>query len=107
MKKESCHKCGKEMKLITEKFDGILCDSYKCPKCKTSIFTEEQALAFGRMYQRRFLKENYKKKPVKIGNSYGIIFPRDIVKVFNLDSGKTTLDVRMDKAKNKIEITVN
>jgi len=94
------------MKLVKTTHDGVEGDAYRCQNCKMTIFTQDQALIFGRKLQQKLLKEKYIKKPVKIGNSYGIIFPRDIVKVFNLDSGKTTLDIRMDKAKSKIEITV-
>jgi hypothetical protein len=106
MKIEKCHECGKPMKLTSGKFEGILCEWYHCPKCKISIFTEDQALAFGRQYQQKLLKEKYAKKPIKIGHSYGMIFPKDIVKAFNLDSKETKFDIHTDFAKNKIEITV-
>jgi hypothetical protein len=106
MKAEKCHKCGAEMKLVTERFEGVVCESYRCPKCRTAIFTEEQAHAFGRIYQQKIIKEKYTKRPVKIGHSYGVIFPKGIVKVFNLDSEKVELSIKADQAKNKIEITV-
>jgi len=94
------------MKLIVEPYEGIVSEAYRCPKCKTTIFTEDQALAFGKQYQQKLLKEKYAKHPIKIGHSYGMIFPRDLVRVFNLDSKDTKLNIRADRAKNKIEITV-
>jgi DNA-directed RNA polymerase subunit RPC12/RpoP len=103
---KNCLKCGKPMKLIVENYKGIVSEAYRCSKCRTTIFTQEQALIFGRKLQQKLMKEKYVKKPIKIGNSYGIIFPRDIVRAFNLDSKKTELDVKMDSANNKIEITV-
>ena len=106
MKIEKCHKCGKPMKVVLTKHEGTESEAYRCTPCKITIYTEEQALMLGRKLQQKFMKEKYTKKPVKIGNSYGVIFPRDLVKVFNLDSAKTTLDFKMDKSKSKIEITV-
>jgi len=106
MKTKECYKCGTQMRLVNEKFEGIMCESYRCPKCKTTIFTEEQARAFGGVYQQKLLKEKYVKKPVKIGHSYGMIFPKEIVKAFNLNSKEAKLDINTDFSKNKIEITV-
>jgi hypothetical protein len=106
MKIEKCHECGRPMKLEVKNLKGIMCESYRCPKCKISIFTENQALAFGRQYQQKLLKEKYVKKPVKIGHSYGMIFPKEIVRAFNLDSKDAKFDINTDLAKNKIEITV-
>jgi len=94
------------MEPIKTTHEGIEADAYRCSKCKMTVFTEEQALLFGHKLQQKLLKDKYVKKPVKIGNSYGMIFPRDLVKAFNLDSPKTTLDVKMDSSKSKIEITV-
>ena len=103
---KKCLQCGKTMELIKTAHEGIEADAYRCLKCKMTVFTEEQALFFGHKLQQKLLKDKYVKKPVKIGNSYGVIFPRDLVKALDLDSPKTTLDVRMNSAKNKIEITV-
>jgi len=94
------------MTLVKISHRGIEADAYSRLKCKMNVFTQEQALTFGRKLQQKLLKDKYVKKPIKIGHSYGMIFPRDIVKVFNLDSPKTTMDVKMDSSKNKIEITV-
>jgi len=106
MKIEKCHECGKPMKLIVKNLKGIVCEAYRCPKCKISIFTEDQALAFGRQYQQKLLKEKYVRHPIKIGHSYGMIFPKEIVKAFNLDSKETKFDINTNISKGKIEITV-
>ena len=103
---EKCHKCGKPMKLIMEKHEGVDYEAYRCPSCKLIIFTQEQAIMLGKKLQQKMLKDKYIKKPIKIGNSIGVIFPRDLVKAFDLDSPDTTLNVKMDSSKNKIEITV-
>jgi DNA-directed RNA polymerase subunit RPC12/RpoP len=103
---KKCLQCGKEMKSVKTIHEGIEADAYRCPSCKMTIFTQEQALIFGRKLQQKLFKEKYVKKPIKIGHSYGVIFPRDIVKAFNLDSDQTRFDVKMDISKGKIEITV-
>jgi DNA-directed RNA polymerase subunit RPC12/RpoP len=103
---KKCLQCGKAMELVKTSHEGIEADAYRCEKCKMTVFTQEQALTFGRKLQQKLLKDKYVKKPIKIGHSYGVIFPRDLVKAFNLDSPKTILDVKMDSSKNKIEITV-
>jgi len=106
MAKEKCVFCGVKLEPASIALRGIKLDGLKCPKCGDKVFNEEQVgLALAALEQKR-LKENYTKRPVKIGNSYGMIFPRDIVKVFNLDSDKISLHLKSDKAKNKIEITV-
>jgi len=94
------------MKPVRTIHEGVEADAYRCSSCRMTIFTQEQALIFGRKLQQKLLKEKYIKKPVKIGHSYGVIFPKDIVQVFNLDSKGTELGIKADKAKNKIEITV-
>ncbi|MBN2142668.1 hypothetical protein JW711_05045 [Candidatus Woesearchaeota archaeon] len=94
------------MRLVVEDYKGVVSEAYRCRKCRAVIFTEEQALAFGKKYQQKLLKEKYEKHPVKIGNSYGMLFPRELVKALNLDSKKTRLEIEMDLAKSKIEITV-
>ena len=107
MKIEKCHKCGKPMKLVVEKYEGIPSEAYYCPKCKIKIFTEKQALDFGKKYYQKLLKEKYFKKPIRIGHSYGMTFPKEIVKTFNLDSKDTKLEIRPDFANSKIEISIN
>lgn len=104
--KEKCFKCGTLMKEHGCKIAGVDAIGLKCLKCGDLVFTEAQAIAAAKKIDRSRLKEKYTKKPVKIGNSYGILMPRDIVKVFNLDSKDARIDIKTDKSNNKIEITV-
>jgi len=94
------------MKLIRTSYKGVPMEAYRCPNCKQIILTEEQALAFGKKFQQKRLKEKYSKKPIRIGHSYGMTFPKDIVEVFNLDSKKTKLEIKPDITNSKIEISI-
>jgi len=106
MAKEKCVFCGVKLEPATITLKGIKLGGLKCPKCGDKVFNEEQVgLALASLEQKR-LKEEYKKQPIKIGHSYGMIFPKDIVQVFNLNAKGTELGIKADKAKNKIEITV-
>jgi hypothetical protein len=106
MKKETCFECGAPMKLVNTSYKGVPMEAYRCTKCKETILTEDQVKKFGNALQQRKLKEKYLKKPIKIGHSYAVTFPRDLVEAFHLGSEKTRLDMRADIDKNKIEITV-
>ena len=106
MRTEHCVNCDAKLQPATLTLRGLKLEGLKCPKCGEKVFNEKQMdVALAALEQKR-LKKEYKKTPIKIGNSYGVIFPRDLVRVFNLDSGKPTLDFKMDISKNKIEITV-
>lgn len=106
MATEKCDTCRVNMQIALVPFKELKVEGWKCPKCREVIFTEKQALTIAKAIDQKRLKEKYLKKPVKIGNSLGVIFPKDVVDVFNLSPGKTKLDFRADKPKGKIEITV-
>jgi len=106
MNSENCIRCGKKRKLVKSVHEGVSMESYYCGNCKESLLTKEQALTFGKKYQQKLLKEEYVRKPIKIGHSYGMTFPKDIVNAFNLDSKKTKLKINSDVSKSKIEISV-
>ncbi len=106
-KKMRCVLCGAGLEPAQITTNGLKLEGFKCPKCGDKVFDEKQFHAALMALEQKRLKDEYKKKPVKIGNSYGMIFPRDIVQVFNLDAKGIELGVKADKAKNKIEITVN
>ncbi|MBW2990322.1 hypothetical protein KY348_01310 [Candidatus Woesearchaeota archaeon] len=105
-KKLYCVFCDTELKPTMLSIDGLKLEGLKCPKCGDKVFDEKQFHTMVVALDQRRLKEEYKKQPVRIGHSTGVIFPKDIVKVFNLDAKGTELGIRAYKAKNKIEITV-
>ncbi|MBN2459951.1 hypothetical protein JXB28_06725 [Candidatus Woesearchaeota archaeon] len=106
MKKEKCFECGGTMKIVNTSYKGVPMEAYRCTRCRETILTEAQVSKFGNAFQQKKLKEKYIKRPIKIGHSYAVTFPRDIVSVFGLSSDKTKLDMRADVDNNKIEITV-
>lgn len=104
---EKCVFCGVKLRPTTVTMKGLKLEGLKCPKCEDKVFNEKQfGSALAALEQKR-LKDNYSKKPIKIGHSYGMTFPKDIVHIFNLDSKKTKLNIKPDIAKSKIEISVS
>ncbi|MFH0870338.1 MAG: hypothetical protein V1866_04755 [archaeon] len=101
-----CVFCGVGLESAQIRAKGLKLEGFKCPKCGDKVFDEKQFHAALVALDQKRLKEEYKKTPIKIGHSYGMIFPRDIVQVFNLDAKGIELGVKADKSKNKIEITV-
>jgi len=106
MSVEHCVKCDAKLHLTKLKISGLEFEGLKCIKCGEKVFNEKQFHAALIALDQKRLKDEYKKQPIKIGHSYGIIFPKDIVQVFNLDVKGTELGIKADKSKKKIEITV-
>lgn len=52
------------------------------------------------------LQQEYVKKPIKIGHSWGITFPKELTDTFNLDNPKTELKIHPNLEKRKIEINL-
>lgn len=103
---EHCVNCDAKLHLTRLKIAGMEFDGLKCPKCGEKVFNEKQMDAVVAALEQKRLKGEYKKRPVKIGHSYGLIFPKDIVQVFNLDVKGTSLGIKANKLKKTIEITV-
>lgn len=106
MSVEHCVKCDAKLHPTKLRISGIEFEGLKCPKCGEKVFNEKQMNAVAAALEQKRLKGEYKKRPVKIGHSYGIIFPKDIVQVFNLDVKGASLGIKANKAKKTIEITV-
>ncbi|MBU1199393.1 MAG: hypothetical protein KKF46_03690 [Nanoarchaeota archaeon] len=106
MSVEHCVKCDAKLHPTKLKISGIEFEGLRCIKCGEKVFTEKQMNAVAAALEQKRLKGEYKKHPIKIGHSYGMIFPKDIVQVFNLDAKGTQLGIKADKARHKIEITV-
>ena len=106
MSVEHCVKCDAKLQPAKLKIGGLEFEGLKCTKCGEKVFNEKQFHEAIMVLDQKRLKDEYKKHPIKIGHSTGIIFPKDIVQVFNLNAKGTELGIKADKSKNKIEITV-
>ncbi len=104
MRKHLCIDCGIEMKKSSTRYKSLKMELLQCPKCKVQVYTEEQAHKAMLKLERQRLKEEYTKKTIKIGHSWGLTFPKDIISVFDLKSKK--LRIHPNLAKNRIEIAV-
>ncbi len=107
MAERKCMNCDVKMKKTFVEHRGIKFEARQCPKCKEKIFTEDLTMkAISKLESKRLEKE-YIKHPMKIGHSWGMTFPKDMVDVFNLDNSKIKLSLHPKLAENKIEITLN
>jgi hypothetical protein len=99
-----CIYCEKEMKktIIVQK--GLKLEGLECPKCKERVFDEKQFHKAITQLEQRRLKKEYSKKTIKIGHSYGLIFPKDLVEVFNLKNRKIKLNPILEDSKIEIKI---
>jgi ribosomal protein L37AE/L43A len=104
MTKQTCTHCCVAMGKTIVKYKGMNFDAWQCPKCKEKIFTEDLAMQAITTLEARKLKEEYVKKTIKIGNSIGMTFPKDVTEAFALE--KATLQVHPDLKNNKIEIII-
>jgi len=101
-----CINCKVKMKKTFVEYKGMKFEARQCPKCKEKIFTEDLTMkAISKLESKRLQKE-YLKHPMKIGHSWGMIFPKDMVEVFNLDNPKIKMGLQPKLAENKIEIVL-
>ena len=80
-------------------------EALQCPKCKEKIFTETMAMKAIHKLEAEQLKKEYLKTPIKIGNSWGITFPKDMTDAFELGKPNTKLKLRPNLEKGQITIT--
>ena len=104
VKKQLCINCSRPMKLTTVKFKGQSFEALECPKCREKIFTKKQLDKVIVKLESKRIKESYLKTPIKIGHSWGITFPKDIVDVFGLADRKAKLKLLPDLERGVIEI---
>ena len=104
--KRSCINCKVPMVKATVKYKGMNFEARQCPKCKEKIFTEDLTMKAISQLEKSRLADEYKKRPIKIGHSWGITFPKEMAKVFRLDSPKTLLKIHPNVEKGKIELSV-
>ena len=104
--KELCISCSVPMKKTYLDYKGLKLEARGCPKCKNKIFTEDLTMKVIAKLEAKKLESQYIKKPIKVGHSWGITFPKEIVDVFNLKSNTTKLKIHPDVVKGIIEISV-
>lgn len=103
---KKCIECNVALKKTFVKYKGTEFEALQCPKCKEKIFTEDMTMrAISKLEEKR-LKSEYIKRPIKIGHSIGITFPKEIVEVFGLES-MAKLKIYPDIKKSIISISVN
>ena len=102
--KRLCIDCRIAMKKAYDNYKGLKFEILQCPKCKQGIFTQDLARKAMIKLEAQQLKKEYKKKPIKIGNSLGFTIPKRIVEIFGIKS-KTIIKIHPNVEKNKIEIS--
>lgn len=87
-------------------YKSLKLEARECPKCKEKIFTEDLAMEAISKLENQRLEQEYIKHPIKIGQSWGITFPKEVVKVFGLDQSKTALWLHPNVGKGTIELSL-
>ena|GEM_PF-1290023 len=100
-----CVNCNVGMKKVLVKYKGMKFEARQCPKCKEKIFTEEQAMKAISKLEAERLKKEYVKKPIQIGHSIGMTFPKEVTEAFDLKRKKLIIHPNIEKM--KIEISVD
>ncbi len=98
--------CGSEMRKTKIKYKAIEMDALQCPKCRKRYFTEELAKeAINKMEAKR-LKQHYLKNPIRIGHSWGVVFPKELAEFFNFNNKDTKIVLKPNLKENKVEIKI-
>lgn len=106
MAERKCINCNVHMKKTFVDYNGVKFEARQCPKCKEKIFTEDLTMKAISKLESKRLEQEYIKHPMRIGNSWGMTFPKDLAEVFNLNNAKTELRLRPKLEEGKIEITL-
>ncbi len=102
--KKLCIKCSTQMKKTHINHRGLSFEGSKCPKCSQKVFTEEQTMKAINKLESAKIANLYIKHPIRIGNSRGITFPKDVAEAFNINKSSTKLRIHPDISKGIIEI---
>ena len=102
--KRVCIHCNIPMVKATMKYKGMDFEARQCPQCKEKIFTEDLAMKAIVQLETKRLEEEYIKHPIKVGNSWGLTFPKEVTEVFGLDHKGMKLRIHPNVEKGKIEI---
>ena len=101
-----CMNCNIPMKKTYVKYKRIKFEARECSKCKEKIFTEDLTMKAISKLESSKLQREYVKKPIKIGHSWGITFPKEISDTLNLENPKIELKIHPNLEKRKIEINL-
>ena len=104
--KELCIKCSVPMKKTYINYKGLELEARGCAKCKKKIFTEDLTMKAISQLESKRLESEYIKKPIRVGHSWGITFPKEVADVFNLSDGSTRIKIHPNVVKGIIEISV-
>ncbi len=104
--KRLCINCKIPMKKTYVVYKEVKFEARQCPNCKEKIFTEDLAIKAISKLEAKRLEKEYIKTPIKIGHSWGMTFPKEIVETFNLNNPKTKLKLHHNLEKGKIEISL-
>ena len=104
--KELCINCSSPMKKTYVDYKGLKLEARECTKCKKKIFTEDLTMKAISQLEAKRLQSEYIKKPIKVGHSWGMTFPKEVADVFNLKNNTTKLKIHPDVVKGVIEISV-
>lgn len=87
-------------------YRGMKFEARQCPQCKEKIFTEDLTMKAISQLESKRLEKEYVKRPMKIGHSWGMTFPKALADVFALNDPKTKLKIYPNPARGKIEIVL-
>ena len=105
-KKELCINCSVPMKKAYVNYKGLKLEARQCTKCRKKIFTEDLTMKAISQLESKRLETEYIKKPIKIGHSWGVTFPKEVTDVFNLKDSATKIKIHPDIVKGIIKISV-
>jgi len=103
----TCINCQTPMKKTHISYKGVTLEAQQCPKCKEKIFTEKLAMKAIHKLEAEQLKKEYLKTPIKIGNSIGITFPKEMTDAFELGKPNKKLKLHHNLEKRQITITTS
>ncbi len=101
-----CIDCTIPMKKKFVVYKGVKLEARECPKCQERIFTEDLAMKAISTLEAKRMAVEYSKHPIKVGNSWGMTFPKEVVEVFGIGDATKTLKIHPLAQKGKIEISV-
>lgn len=96
-----CGDCETNMEVKRENRLGERVQIYTCPNCGQSLISLDDAVRI----QRRFIKAIEEERTVvRIGNSIGVTFPRELKKIFKLGE---KVKVRFDPDTMEISVRLD
>ena len=105
-KKGLCISCSALMKKTYINYKGLRLEARECTKCKMRIFTEDLTMKAISQLEAKRLETDYIKKPIRVGHSWGMTFPKEVADVFNLNNTAAKIKIHPNVVKGIIEISV-